>query len=150
MSSKAKKLEKTAKAEESLKKYELYGSIAGSAIVSIGKLAKKTEKELIKEFEILKNDEKFFASKNIVEMCEYLFKYFNVEEIYKDNIILLFDEREILTPMITLFVDNTILPLDPEGKVFNGIFANIDKDYINYEFVFNDQVDFSEVKNDVE
>lgn len=150
MSSKAKKIEKNAKSEESLKKYELYGSIAGSAIVSIGKLAKKTEKELMKEFDNLKNDEAFFASKNVVEMCDYLFKYFNVEEEYKDNIILLFDERNILTPMVTLLVDNAILPLDPEGKIFTGIFANLDKDYINYEFVYNDEVDFSEVKNDVE
>lgn len=150
MSSKAKKIEKSAKAEESLKKYEMYGSIAGSAIVSIGKLAKKTEAELIKEFELLKNDEEFFECKNVVEMCEYLFKYFSVDEIYKDNVIILFDEREILTPMVTLLVDDTILPLDPEGKVFTGIFANIDKDYINYEFVFNDDVDFEEVENDIE
>jgi hypothetical protein len=146
MSSKAKKLEKTTKAEESLKKYEMYGSIAGSAIVSIGKLAKKTEKELLKEFDNLRNDENFFESKNIVDMCEYLFKYFNVDEEYKENVILLFDEREMFTPMVTLLVEGTILPLDPEAKIFNGIFANLDKDYIRYEFVFDDEIDFGEVK----
>lgn len=145
MSSKAKKLEERTRVEESIKKYELYGSIAGSAIVSVGKLAKKTEKELLKEFEILKKDEKFFESKNIVEMCEYLFKYFNVDEKYKNNVILLFDEREIYTPMVTLLVDDTILPLDPDAKIFCGIFANLDKDYINFEFVFDE-----EVENDVE
>ena len=32
--------------------------------------------------------------------------------------------------MVTLLVDNAILPLDPEGKIFTGIFANLDKDYI--------------------
>lgn len=146
MSSKAKKLEKTTKAEESLKKYEMYGSIAGSAIVSIGKLAKKTEKELLKEFDNLKKDENFFESKNIVDMCEYLFKYFNVDEEYKENVILLFDEREMFTPMVTLLVEGTILPLDPEAKIFNGIFANLDKDYIRYEFVFDDEIDFGEVE----
>ena len=146
MSSKAKKLEKTTKAEESLKKYEMYGSIAGSAIVSIGKLAKKTEKELLKEFDNLRNDENFFESKNIVDMCEYLFKYFNVDEEYKENVILLFDEREMFTPMVTLLVEGTILPLDPEAKIFNGIFANLDKDYIRYEFVFDDEIDFGEVE----
>lgn len=146
MSSKAKKLEKTSKAEEALKKYEMYGSIAGSAIVSIGKLAKKTEKELLKEFDNLRKDENFFKSINIVDMCEYLFKYFNVDEEYKQNVILLFDEREMFTPMVTLLVEGTILPLDPEAKIFNGIFANLDKDYIRYEFVFDDEIDFSEVE----
>lgn len=141
MSSKAKKLEEKARAEESIKKYELYGSIAGSAIVSVGKLAKKTEKELLKEFEILKKDEEFFESKNVVEMCEYLFKYFDVDEEYKDNVILLFDKREIFTPMVTLLVDDTILPLDPEAKIFSGIFANLDKDYISFEFVFDGEED---------
>ena len=72
MSNQAKKIEKEMKKTENVKKYELYGSVLGSAIATIGKLSGKTEKEIISEFDKLKNDDLFSQSKNVLEACDYL------------------------------------------------------------------------------
>ena len=50
MSSKAKKLEKNVENDRKLKLYTLYSTLAGSAIVSIGKLANKSEDFMLEDY----------------------------------------------------------------------------------------------------
>lgn len=140
MSSTAKKLEKSVKRTENVKKYELYGSLLGSCIATIGKLSGKTEKEVISEFYKLKNDAEFSQSKNVLEACDYLLKYFDTDEKYKDNIILVYDEKNRFTPMVTLEVDNQILGLDPEGTPF-GVLAHLDDDDVFFEYIYKEEED---------
>ena len=140
MSNKVKKIEKEMKKTENVKKYELYGSVLGSAIATIGKLSGKTEKEIISEFDKLKNDDLFSQSKNILESCNYLLKYFDTDEKYKDNIILVYDEKNRFTPIVTLEVDNQILGLDPEGTPF-GILAHLDDDDVFFEYIYKEDED---------
>lgn len=125
------------KKTEDVKKYELYGSVFGSAIATIGKLSSKTEKEIISEFDKLKNDDLFSQSRNVLEVCDYLLKYFNTDEKYKDNIILVYDEKNRFTPMVTLEVDNQILGLDPEGTPI-GILAHLDDEDVFFEYIYKE------------
>lgn len=140
MSNQVKKIEKEMKKTENVKKYELYGSVLGSAIATIGKLSGKTEKEIISEFDKLKNDDLFSQSKNILEACNFLLKYFNTDEKYKNNIILVYDDKNRFTPMVTLEVDNQILGLDPEGTSF-GVLAHLDDDDVFYEYIYKEDED---------
>lgn len=140
MSNQVKKIEKEMKKTENVKKYKLYGSVLGSAIATIGKLSGKTEKEIISEFDKLKNDDLFSQSRNILEACDYLLKYFDTNEKYKDNIILVYDEKNRFTPIVTLEVDNQILGLDPEGTPF-GILAHLDDDDVFFEYIYKEDED---------
>ena len=94
MSNAVKKISKNAMARQNYKKYVLYGSTAGSCIVTIGKLAGKTENELVAEFDKLKNNDDFSKCNNIQEVCDWLIDYFKVDEQYKNNIVLVYDEDE--------------------------------------------------------
>lgn len=140
MSNQVKKIEKEMKKTENVKKYELYGSVLGSAIATIGKLSGKTEKEIISEFDKLKNDDLFSQSKNVLEACNFLLKYFDTDEKYKNNIILVYDDKNRFTPMVTLEVDNQILGLDPEGTSF-GVLAHLDDDDVFYEYIYKEDED---------
>lgn len=138
MSNKISKIRENAKARQNYKKYVLYGSTAGSCIVSVGKLAGKTENELVKEFDKLKNNEDFSKCNNIQEVCDWLFDYFKADEQYKNNIVLVYDEDERYTPLVTLMVDDTILPLDPDGKSLGVISMIGVKDNIVWERVYEE------------
>lgn len=136
MSNRVKKISENAKARQNYKKYVLYGSLAGSCIVSVGKLAGKTENELIEEFGKLANNEDFSKCTNTLEVCDWLFDYFKVDEQYKKNIVIVYDEDERYTPLVSLEVDGTILPLDPDGTSL-GVLSMIGvKDNIVYEYVY--------------
>lgn len=139
MSNRVKKISKNAMTRQNYKKYVLYGSLAGSCLVTIGKLAGKTENELVAEFDKLKNNDDFSKCNNIQEVCDWLFDYFKVDEQYKNNIVLVYDEDERYTPMVTLEVDGTILPLDPDGTSL-GVLSMIGvKDNIVYEYVYEEE-----------
>lgn len=138
MSNKIRKIEKSAQENYNFKRYKLYNCLAGSCIVTIGKLAEKNENELIAEFDKLKDDKDFSKCSNIQEVCDWLFSYFKVDEQYKNNIVLVYDENERYTPMVTLEVDGTILPLDPNG-VSLGVISMIGaRDDIVYEYVYEE------------
>lgn len=138
MSNRVKKISENAKARQNYKKYVLYGSVIGSCLVTIGKLAGKTENELVVEFDKLKNNDDFSKCNNIQEVCDWLFGYFKVDEQYKNNIVLVYDENERYTPMVTLEVDGTILPLDPNGVSLGVISMIGTRDDIVYEYVYEE------------
>lgn len=138
MSNKISKIRENAKARQNYKKYVLYGSLAGSCIVSVGKLAGKTENELVKEFDKLKTNKEFSSCSNTLEVCDWLFDYFKVDKQYKDNLVIVYDEDEVYTPLVTLMVDDTILPLDPDGKSLGVISMIGAKDNIVWERVYEE------------
>lgn len=139
MSNKIKKISKDVLARQNYKKYVLYGSIIGSCVITIGKLAGKTENELVAEFDKLRNNDNFSKCNNIQEVCDWLIDYFKVDKQYKNNIVLVYDEDGRYTPMVTLEVDGTILPLDPAGTSL-GVLSMIGvKDNIIYEYVYEEE-----------
>lgn len=134
MSSKLKRMKDQAENYERLRKYEMYGTIIGSAIITIGKLAKKTEEELMKDFDMFRDGHNsLWDCKNIKEVCDYLIKFYNVSEEYKDNIVFVYDEDNVYTPIVTLEVENNILPLDPNGMTL-GILNHLDKAVVEYMY----------------
>ena len=79
MSSKAKKIVKEVQAEERAKRYYVMGTLAGSAALSIGKLAGKTEKEIIEGFDKIKD-------KNITSRTDYYIDLYNHLGIFLQTI----------------------------------------------------------------
>lgn len=132
MSSKAKKLEKQAENYGKMKKYTMYGTVIGSCIITIGKLAQKTEEDLVKDFDMFSdNTNPLWNCKTIKEVCDYLIKFYDVLDGYKENIVLVYDEDNVFTPIVTLEIDDTILPLDPSGMTL-GILNHLDKAVVEY------------------
>lgn len=138
MSSKAKKIEKQAENYNKMKKYTMYGTVIGSAIVTIGKLAQKTEEDLVKDFDMFSdNTNPLWNCKTIKEVCDYLIKFYDVKDDYKENIVLVYDEDNVYTPIITLEIDDSILPLDPNGMTL-GILNHLDKAVVEYVYYENE------------
>lgn len=139
MSSKAKKLEKTVENDKKLKLYTLYSTLAGSAIVSIGKLANKTEDFMLEDYAKLSTDEDFAKCKNIQEMCNFLIERYEMAECFRNSLVLIYDDENIYTPMISIMdEEGHILPLNREGE-YNGILAQFgNKESINWENIYDD------------
>lgn len=134
MSNKATKYRKEIEKREAMLRNAMYSSCLGSAIVTVAKLAQKTEREIMDLLPQLQHNEDFAKSKNVKEACEWLFTYFDVREDFKKYVVFVYDERDIFTPIVTLCIDDKLLPLDPTGKAF-GVLSY--KDHI-IEYVFED------------
>lgn len=135
MSSVAKRMEKNVEANKKFRTYALYGTVIGSCIVTIGKLVGKTEEDLIKDFDMFsKNTNPLWNCKTIEEVCDYLINFYKVDkDKYKENIVLVYDEDNVFTPIVTLKVDGIILPLDPSGMTL-GILNHPDVAVVEYVF----------------
>lgn len=131
MSSKAKKIQNNVENTKKVQLYELYNTLCGSIIVSVGKLVNKTEDEMIEDFARFSKDEELAKSKNIKDACDYIIKDFGMADCFKKNIVLVYDENDLYTPIITLEVDDTILPLDPNGMTL-GILNHLDNAIVEY------------------
>jgi len=138
MSSKANKIAKQAENYGKMKKYTMYGTVVGSCIVTIGKLAQKTEDQLIKDFDSFsKNNNPLWQCKSIKEICDYLIDFYKVDkDKYKDHIVLIYDEENFYTPIVTLELEGNILPLDPYGMTL-GILNHLD--LATVEYIYNDE-----------
>ena len=139
MSSKAKKIVKEVQAEERAKRYYVIGTLAGSAALSIGKLAGKTEKEIIEGFDKIKDN--FPSVKNIVEMCDYFIKEYGMKEEYKNNLVLFTDSKNQWTPVITILEDTSdgqiIYPLGNDGY-YPAIMSHMDDERVDMEYIYKD------------
>lgn len=136
MSNKIRKYEKEVAKREALLRNAMYSSCLGSCIVTVSKLAQKTEKEVMEIFPQLQHNEDFAKSMNIQEAVEWLFNYFDIREDFKKYIVLVYDERGIFTPIVTLCTDGeNLLPLDPIGKML-GVLSYPDH-IIEYVFESN-------------
>lgn len=126
MSNQVKKIKENVEANKKLEQYTLYGSLIGSVIVTIGKLVEKKEDDMIKDFARFSKDEELAKSKNILEVCNYIIKDFNMPEEYKKYIVLCYDEAGRYTPIVTLVDDEGyVQPLDRYGN-YLGILAQDD------------------------
>lgn len=132
MSNQIRKYEKEVAKREALLRNAMYSSCLGSCIVTVAKLAQKTEKEVMEIFPQLQHNEDFAKSKNVKEAVEWLFNYFDVGEDLWEYVVFVYDERGIFTPVVTLCIDGDLLPLDPNGRML-GVLSY--KDHI-VEYIF--------------
>ena len=145
MSSKAKKIANNIEETLAYKKYEMYGSLFGSILVSVGKLSGITEEKLLEDFEMFKTDDGVSACKNIQEITDYIIHFYGMPDDYRDHLVLVHDKRDIYTPVVTIEEDGYILPLAPEG-IHMGILQQVGNDYIEVEYIFDENKE-NEAKN---
>ena len=141
MSSKAKKIsEKLVKA----KHLELYTTLPGSIIASIGMLSGVSVEDQLKYFEVLKN----WVDKQSKETPISVIDIFNhvadeigkLQKEWRSKYILVFDKNNILTPLVTIVDDSgNPLPLTPEGFYYGVMqYAIEGRENIDYEFLFDE------------
>lgn len=141
MSSKAKKIsENLVKA----KHLELYTTLPGSIIASIGMLSGVSIEEQLKYFEVLKN----WVDKQSKETPISVIDIFNhvadeigkLQKEWRSKYILVFDKNNILTPLVTIVDDSgNPLPLTPEGFYYGVMqYAIEGRENIDYEFLFDE------------
>lgn len=136
MSSKANKLRENVEADKKLKLYTLYGTLVGSVIVTFGKLVNKTEEEMLEDFAYYSKDEELFKCKNIKEVCDYIKKDYGVIEDYEDNIVLIYDEKNVYTPVVTIMdEDGVVYPLDRDGNAI-GVLAHLGSEEVKVEYIY--------------
>lgn len=138
MSSRIKKIQNNIENTKKVQLYKLYNTVIGSCIITIGKLAQKTEEDLVKDFDMFSdNTNPLWNCKTIKEVCDYLIKFYDVKDDYKENIVLVYDEDNVYTPIVTLEIDDSILPLDPNGMTL-GILNHLDKAVVEYVYDENE------------
>lgn len=145
MSSKAKKIsENLVKA----KHLELYTTLPGSIIASIGMLSGVSIEDQLKYFEVLKSwvNEQANANKNVTVID--IFKHVaneigKLQKEWRSKYILVFDKNDILTPLVTIVDDDgNPLPLTPEGFYYGVMqYAIEGRENIDYEFLFDENGD---------
>lgn len=141
MSSKAKKIAKNVKTNKNQNVHQMCNCTAGSAICTIGKLAGKTEEEVLDAFNALRKD--FPVKVNTIrELCDYLIGYFGMDEKYKENIVLVHDERNIITPLVTVEYqteeENILCPIPSDGT-YTGIMSHLSEEWVSVEHVYEEE-----------
>ena len=140
MSNRVKKIVKEAQENKNQNVYHMCNCTAGSAICTIGKLAGKKEEEVLESFNAIRKDHSVKVN-TIRELCDYLIGYFGMKEEYKENIVLVYDERNIMTPLVTVEYNtpegNIIYPISSDGN-YTGILANLDKEWVSIEYIYGD------------
>ena len=137
MSSKAKKIENNVENTKKVQLYELYNTLCGSIIVTIGKLVNKTEDFMLEDFAKLAKDEELAKCKNIKEVCDYIIKRYEMPDCYKKYIVLVTDPDNLMTPIVTLGDDDFVYPLNKEGQ-YTGILT---KDGFDMEYIYEENED---------
>ena len=140
MSNRVKKIVKEAQENKNQNVYHMCNCTAGSAICTIGKLAGKKEEEVLVSFNALRKDHSIKVN-TIRELCDYLIGYFGMKEEYKENLVLVYDERNIMTPLVTVEYNtpegNILYPISSDGN-YTGILANLDKEWVSIEYIYGD------------
>lgn len=145
MSSKAKKIsENLVKA----KHLELYTTLPGSIIASIGMLSGVSIEDQLKYFEVLKSwvNEQASANKNVtvIDIFNHVANEIGkLQKEWRSKYILVFDKNDILTPLVTIVDDDgNPLPLTPEGFYYGVMqYAIEGRENIDYEFLFDENGD---------
>ena len=140
MSNRVKKIVKEAQENKNQNVYHMCNCTAGSAICTIGKLAGKKEEEILVSFNALRKDPSVKVN-TIRELCDYLISYFGMDEKYKENIILVYDERNIMTPLVTVEYHTPegeiLCPISSDGN-YTGILAHLENECVSFEYIYGD------------
>lgn len=128
MSNATKKIKK-----EIAKPNELYTTLVGSIISTVGMISGKSEIQNRKLFNLLKKDPKVLPD-TVEKLCDYIFTIHgdeNVEEEFKSRVVLVYDEQNIRQPLVCFMTIQTtvnddgdeieypvLLPLDPKGRLY--------------------------------
>lgn len=145
MSSKSRKISKELVKAKHL---ELYTTLPGSIIASIGMLSGVPIEEQLKYFEVLKKwISKLDKEKDTVTVIDIFNHVSNeigkLQKEWRSKYILIFDKNNVLTPLVTIVDDDgNPLPLTPEGFYYGVMqYAIEGRENIDYEFLFDENGD---------
>jgi hypothetical protein len=118
---------------EIAKPNELYTTLIGSIISTVGMISGKSEVQNRKLFNLLKKEPKVLPD-TVEKICDYIFTIHgdeNVEEEFKSRAVLVYDEQNIRQPLVCFMTIQTtlnddgdeveypvLLPLDPKGNLY--------------------------------
>lgn len=130
------------------KHLELYTTLPGSIIASIGMLSGVSIEEQLKYFEVLKKwvNEQANANKTVtvIDIFNHVANGIGkLQKEWRSKYILVFDKNNILTPLVTIVDDDgNPLPLTPEGFYYGVMqYAIEGRENIDYEFLFDENGD---------
>ena len=138
MSNKVSKIKENVKKQELAKKIMYESCLGGSAIITIAKLCGIPEKSI---YENIEGTQAWLLEiekpNSVKEMCDALIKHFDMPEEYKENLVLVYDEDGIFSPIITIEVNENVLPISSDGMAF-GALRHLGKDYIKVEHIYEE------------
>ena len=125
----------TRKIKKEIKKPdELYTTLIGSIITSVGMISGKTYESNKELFNNLKKDKKILKPYNTVkELCDYIFSIHGrdtVRDLFENGICLCYDEPSLRQPLVCFVNEQEVdtedgtavvpvlLPLDPKGDLY--------------------------------
>ena len=106
--------------------FNMYYSLMGSIILSTGIIEGRTEDESLELFKKLRKSN--FKAESVVDAV----KKIQTKDDTIDNLALIYDDKNILSPMVAVYVDETVLPLYRNG-FYHGILNHIGKPNIIVE-----------------
>lgn len=148
-----KRIKKAARAREA----EIYNTLIGSVVLTVGILCGKSKIQMLKQYDVLKKHKEVLPD-TIAEIVDYVWKVFG-DDTYislKDKIVLIYDETELFSPRVSFIragVDSEgeeayyVMPLR-EDCIETGIIraANTGKEGICVEFVYSPEESGKEIE----
>ena len=138
---------KTIKKRIKAREAEIYNTLIGSIVLTVGILNQKSKEEMLKYYDNLKKHSNVLPD-TVAEITDYVWAAFaNNENLdLKEKIVLLYDDNEIYPPKVSYVVSSAneegveyfmVMPLREDG-VQTGIIkaANDGKEGIGVEYVF--------------
>lgn len=116
-------------------------SLFGSIVAAVAMVSLKTYDEAKEYYKELGKNKKWFKGKSVLDICNKVWGEFGSDEAKnKSRLALLWDERDILTPMVAVCTDDGIpMPNSPSGKPFGVIGHYLEgRDYIGMEWLYDE------------
>lgn len=119
MSSKTRKLVKSVERKESSEKLALYTTLIGTIITSVGIICGKDEEANLKLFRELDKNKKVLPT-TVAELVEYVWTIHGNDDFKqgREALVLLFDDNNLYSPMVTLFNGEQLFPLRRDGMSY--------------------------------
>lgn len=132
---------KSIKKEMKKRRDELYNSLIGTIVITIGMLCDKDEAECRKEFlklKLLKNK----LPNTVQDICEYIWKEFGDDERkqYRRNMVLIVDLLNVRSPIVCLTDDEGhVLPLKRNGEMnVMQMIATKGDEHLSVEYIYDE------------
>ena len=114
-------------------------SIAGSALLTVAKLAGVKEGSCFTIFQEAQN----MSFKNVKELVEYFATVFNIKKEYKRNIVLVYDENNVMAPAVTVCISSSegnvmFLPVGESGYT-PAVLRHINDENVTVEYIYKDE-----------
>lgn len=149
MSNKITKAQETIKQNKAKEDLQLYATLPGSIVTSIGILSGKNRKQILENFRDFKQKIKALDSEhtNVEDLTKLAYNLYGeqFERKLLSNLILCVDTRGFYTPLVSIADDSadylTVLPLDPKGLAFGVIGMARDpehSEFVELEWIFDE------------